>query len=377
MVSGRKPDIESIAHNSTEARLKGQIELSLHTLSFGALMPKRASCDIELMDALSSPAKGTIAKAVPVLIWGACTVTILGALERGYEGPWYPLSAYIHRTKEAAGPYIYRVLFPFLAAKLEQFFPSMNDLTSFKATQLACIAVTVYLMGKWASLFLPKFGRLLGFMLVALMLAPTINYWNFYDIALTGFWTACLLLLNAERPVSYLLVFTLATLNHENILLLIPTAVIYFRGRMPTWKLAAFAIAQLVAWTCVRYLVVSSFPIAPVLFDNELGLNLAFWRHYDRRGYFYTAVVLFPWWALAAMGWKYAPRILRCAALSLPGLILVTVLFGKFDEVRQFDGFIPICIGFITCLAGSISGASSSLTGASEPVDAGATKART
>ena len=299
--------------------------------------------------------------AVAVLMWGACTVTILSALDRGYEGNWYPLGAYIHHTKEATGPYAYRVMFPFFAGRLEWLFPWMNDRISFKATQLPCIAVTVYLMGKWASLFLPRYGRLIGFMLAALMLSTTITYWNFYDIGLTGFWTACLLLLYFERPVGYLLIFSLATLNHENILLLAPCAILYFVRRMSPWKLAAFAIAQLVAWTCVRYLVVSSFLLAPVLFYNGLDMNLAFWRHYDKRGYLNTALVLFPWWVLAAMGWKHAPRILRCAALSFPGLILVTILFGKYDEARQFDGFIPTCIGFITCLAASISRASSSL----------------
>ena len=311
------------------------------------------------MNDLTNPAKkrllndsaGTV---LTVLIWLACTVTITGALERGYEGAWYQLSAYIHNTKDAIPPYLYRPLFPFLAARLELLFHSLSDLGSFKVTQLPCIAITVYLIGKWASLFLPGFGRLLGFMLAALMLVPTLGYWNFYDIPLTGFWTACLLLLYYEKPMSYLLVFTLATLNHENILLIVPCAALYFWKRMAPWKLAAFVAAQLAAWACVRYLVVSAFSVAPVLFYNDLELNLTFWRSYETHALLYSAATLFPWWALAAMGWKHAPRILRCAALSFPGLILVTILFGKFDEPRQFDAFIPTCIGFIACLFGSL-----------------------
>ena len=176
----------------------------------------------DLRPATRETLNGSIGTVLTVLMWMACTVAILSALDRGYEGSWYPLSAYIHNTKEAIPPYVYRPLFPFLAARLELIFHSLSDQGSFKVTQLPCIAMTVYLMGKWASLFLPRFGKLLGFMLAALMLVPTIGYWNFYDIPLTGFWAACLLLLYYERPASYLLVFTLATLNHENILLIAP-----------------------------------------------------------------------------------------------------------------------------------------------------------
>ena len=122
---------------------------------------------------------------------------------------------------------------------------------------------------------------------------------------------------------------------------------------MKPWKLAALTVAQLAAWTGVRYLVVSMFPGEPVLFENHL-FNLTFWRYYYSHALFYFAASLFPWWALAAMGWKYAPRILRCAALSFPGLIVVTFLFGKFDEPRQFDAFIPTCVGFIACLIASL-----------------------
>lgn len=296
---------------------------------------------------------GPSMRTLNILMWAVCTITILGALENGYEGAFYPLSTYIHFTRGIEGPYAYRILFPLFAALLERIWPSLSDIAAFKATQLVCIGATVYLSGKWASLFLAN-GRILGYMLVALMLAPTINYWNFYDIALIGFWTGCLLLLYFEKPWAYFLVFAIATLNHENVLLLVPTAALYFWKRMPMPRLAVFAVGQLAVWVLIRYALVFSFPIPHVIFFNFLRSNLEFWKYYDRRGYTYTAVVLLPGWALAAMGWKYAPRILRCAALTLPGLILVTVLFGKFDEARQFDGFIPTCVGLITCLAAAI-----------------------
>jgi hypothetical protein len=306
----------------------------------------------------SSVATGTLPA---ILVWLGSSLAILMAIERGHEGAWYPLSTIIHHPETAPeSPFAYRPLLPTLAAALQRIFHSLTDHNAFIATQILAIAVTVYLLGKWMSLYLPTFGRLTGFMLAALMLAPTIGYWTFYDIALTGFWTACLIFLYYDKPAAYLLVFTLATFNHENILLLIPCAVLYYWRRMSMGKMAAFAIAQILAWVSVRYLVVSAIHISsgssPGIVENHLAFNLTFWKSYTHQALFFTAINLFPWWALAAFGGKYAPRLLRCAVITLPGLFLVTLLFGRFDEPRQFDGFIPITIGLIACWAAAVGG---------------------
>lgn len=312
------------------------------------------------------------------LLWVGSSITILMALKRGYEGSWYPLSTIIHHPEAAEPPFGYRPLLPLLAAWLQHVFHSMSDHNVFIATQTLSIAGTVYLLGKWTSLYLPTFGRPVGYMLAAIMLAPNIGYLTFYDIALTGFWTACLILLHDNKPIAYLIVFTLATFNHENILLLVPCAILYYWRRMSPGRLAAFALAQIVAWSSARYLVVSLIPaITPALFENNLALNLTFWKSYPKGALLFTALRLVPWWALAAMGWNFAPRLLRCAAITLPGLFLVTFLFGRFDEPRQFDAFIPVCIGFIACWATKMSGTSSSPLRPAEPVHAATTDAGT
>jgi hypothetical protein len=310
------------------------------------------------MKAVTNPGENlssnaAVGAAPTVLVWLGCCVAILMALERGYEGAWYRLGTIIHHPEAAAAPFGYRPLLPLAAGGLQWLFHGMNDHNAFIATQVASIAATVYLMGKWTSLYLPVFGRLPGFMLAALLLCPTIGYWTFYDIALTGFWTTCLLLLYYEKRVGYVLVFTLATFNHENILLLVPCAVLYCRGRMKWWKLMLFTLAQIAAWCGVRYVVVASVHAAPALFENHLQMNLHFWQSYTKQALFFTGVTLLPWWGLAAMGWKHATRLLRCAVITLPGLVLVTILFGRFDEPRQFDGFIPVCAGLIACWAAS------------------------
>ncbi len=281
-------------------------------------------------------------------------MAVLMAVERGYQGAWYQLGTIIHHPEIAEPPFGYRPLFPLLAAGFQTIFHRMNDHNVFIATQVICIGAAVYLMGRWTNLFLPGFGKLLGFMLAALMLCPTIGYWTFYDIALVGFWTACLMLLYYEQTVGYLLVFILGTFNHENMLLLVPCALLYLWGRVKFWKLLLLTVAQLAAWAGVRYLVVMSVHGAPALFQNHLLMNLHFLKTYSKQALFFTGMTLVPWWGLAALGWRHAPRLLRCATITLPGLFLVTLLFGRFDEPRQFDGFIPVCAGLIACWVASV-----------------------
>jgi hypothetical protein len=274
----------------------------------------------------------------------ASAATILMALERGYEGWWYKLSTIMHTTEEARG----RLLVPFLAAQLQRLAPSLTDHNCFIAVQCVIIAATVWLSGKWASLFLPRFGPLLGYGLLPLMLCPTMTYWNFYDVAIIGFWTACLLLLHHRKIPAYLAIFTIATLNHENNLLLVPCAIAYSWGQMKVSRVALLSIIQIGLWWSVRYLVYALVPSGP-LFSNRLWENLMFWKFYSGQALIFAGMVLIPWWLLGLMGWKYAPRLLRCSAISLPGLFVVTTLFGRYEEARQFLAFTPTCIGLIAC----------------------------
>lgn len=271
---------------------------------------------------------------------------ILIALERGYEGSWYPLGTIMHHPADANPAFGYRLLFPVIASLLQRLVPSFTDHNCFIAIQSVIIAITVYLSGEWATLFTPRLGRFFGYMLLPLMVCPTINYWTFYDIAIIAFWTGCFLLLYYRKFSLYLLTLGLATLNHENILLIIPCAFVYCWDRMKPSRLILFTAAQVAVWFAVRYSVISAVKGA-ALFDNRLLYNLFFWKNYSAHALIFACIALFPWWLVAIHGWKYASPLLRCSALSLPGLLLVTILFGRFDEARQFAAFVPSCIGLI------------------------------
>jgi hypothetical protein len=275
-----------------------------------------------------------------------CAATMLIGLEHGHEGSFYPLNTIMHEPWNANAAFGYRLLLPWLAVALQKVIHSLTDHNAFIATQVIAILAAVLLSGEWARLFLPRFGRPFGYAAATLMICPTINYWTFYDVATVAFWTGCLLLLQSGRLTLFVALLAVGTLNHENILLVVPCAAAY------CWpdkrKLLLFTGAPVAAWLVVRVLVIHFAP-AGALFDNRIEDNLHFWHSYSAQQLFFAWIALLPWWALAVLGWRYSPYLVKCTALSLPGLFLVTFLFGKFDEARQFLGFTPTCIGLMAC----------------------------
>jgi len=119
-------------------------------------------------------------------------------------------------------------------------------------------------------------------------------------------------------------------------------------ARLRASQIALFAAVQLILYAGLRYAVIHMVHGAG-LWDNRLVGNLLFWRTYSLRELLQSCIVLIPWWLLAARGWRNAPALLRCSCLALPGLLVVTMFFGRFNEARQFDAFIPTVIGLIAC----------------------------
>ncbi|MFP5237674.1 MAG: hypothetical protein ACLGSD_17400 [Acidobacteriota bacterium] len=279
----------------------------------------------------------------------ASSGAILWSLEHGWEAEFSPIGTLMHHPGTAEAAFGYRLLLPSLADLVQKLSPHLTDHNAYIATQILAIVCTVVLIGEWAALFLPKLGREFGYVMLALMLCPTIDYLTFYDIAIVGFWTACLLLLYRGHPWWYVVVLTVGTLNHENTLLLVPCALLYMLPLMKPGKLVLFAAAQLGAWCTVRFLVVHFTPSGPI-FANHFWDNVHFWSYYRKRqSLFMNMLGYVPWWALAALGWRNCSRFLRCAALSLPELVVITFIFGRFSESRQFVAFIPTCMAMIAC----------------------------
>jgi hypothetical protein len=282
------------------------------------------------------------------LVGVACAAVLMQVVLHGREGSWYPLSTIIHRPQLADPAFGYRLLLPSLARAFEVLIPRATDHNAFIATQILVIAVMIYLCGMWTRLFLPRLGRPLGYLLATVMLVPTMNYWTFYDLAIVAFWSGCLLLLYYDRWLSYLIVFGFGVLNHENMLLLVPVAVLYGFGRLRLPRLLAFAFVQLFLYAGLRYAVIHGVHGAHP-WDNHLRDNIFFWRSYSPRTLICGWLALVPWWLLAMRGWRYAPKLLRCGCIALPGLLLVAIVFGRIEETRLFDAFVPVTSGLIAC----------------------------
>lgn len=296
----------------------------------------------------SGEEKGDSTRQATLLVGLACALTLLVVLLHGREGFWYALAVMIHRPQMADSAFGYRLLFPMLARFMEFVVPRIGDHAAFVAEQTVIIAVITWLSGEWTNLFLPRFGRMLGYVLLTVMLVPTMNYWTFYDLAIVGFWTACLWLLYRERWIAFLPVFGVAVLNHENILLIVPVALLYAFGRMRPSRLVLFAVAQFAIFAGLRFWVTHTVHGAHQ-WDNHLRDNIFFWRAYSLQRLVYAWAILIPWWLLAWRGWRHAPAVLRCGCVALPGLLLVAFIFGRIEEARLFDAFIPVCLGLIAC----------------------------
>jgi hypothetical protein len=101
----------------------------------------------------------------------------------------------------------------------------------------------------------PDICRAAGYILLTVMLAPTMNCWNLYDVAIVAIGAGALLLLAQERWVVYLLLFALGTRNHENILMLVPAAGLYAATRPCRTRALLFALAQVAISLALRLTV--------------------------------------------------------------------------------------------------------------------------
>ena len=247
--------------------------------------------------------------SLPVWLTGlVCSATItLIDLRRGWEGTWfYTISTIMHQPEAAHSVYSRRILFPFLAVVLQRVFPSLSDHNCFIATQIGAILLAVYLSGEWASLFLPRVGKLAGYALVTLMLCPLFSYWNFYDIGVL--WLLDRMPATASpRPSPRL---PGASCHRHAQSRKHPVD----RPLCPALQLGPDEEAQPlpVCRGASSRVVGDEAPCHISIIHSSGGFevwfwkNLTFWRTYSPQGLFFAVVLLVPWWLLASTGWRYA-----------------------------------------------------------------------
>jgi hypothetical protein len=249
-----------------------------------------------------------------------------------------------------------RLLLVWFADAIKLLVPSLSYRRCYLATQLVAIFAATYMIGQWAASVVGKQWKIVGQLLFAAMLIPTITYGTFYDIPMVCIYATCLYFLHKQRYYAFVATLGVGTLNHENTLLLVPVAALVLWGITPRKISFGVPFAAFAVWGATRLTIQRLIPEASH-FDPRLWSNLVSLSHPSAE-LIKSFMSLVFWWSCAAIGFRSAGRFVRRAAILLPALIAVTVLAGRFVEARQFDAFIPVAIALILSHLNRMTGAS-------------------
>ncbi|MFZ0932998.1 MAG: hypothetical protein WB579_00690 [Bryobacteraceae bacterium] len=291
------------------------------------------------------------------------------------EASWYPLKQ-ILTAPQTLDVFGRRLLLVWPAQWIYGHIPGISPLRAFYLVQAAVILATMLVVARWSARFVGTDNAYLGQLLLIVMLAPTLTYYDFFDIAIILIYTLALLALWDRRYIFFVLLVGIGALNHENTLLLAFVAVAVSYGREKPRRSVAVAGSAVAAWLLARLLIMAAVPVTSP-FQIRVITNLWELLH-DPRAIGTSVVTLLPMFLFTVWGWKSAPQMLRRSAFLLLPLFGVTYVFGKFREPRQFDAFIPLAIGFalsalrlgfrgagLTDSDVSVTGANTALAGAS------------
>jgi hypothetical protein len=261
--------------------------------------------------------------------------------KHGFDSTWYPLHAQIHNPT-ALKVVGHRVLLPWCALMLQNLVPALNDVRAYWVTQAVMCLLASVAVGYWSAEVLGPRFRAAGQALMVVMVSATIGYYTFYDIAIVFFFTAALLCLKREWYAAFVALVGVATLNHENILLVIPVAALILFDTAPRRIWIGVPGTALAAHIAARLLVHH-------FMANDSAADLRFWTNLAEFAsvkpiLLKSAITVIPWWIAAMYGFAVSDRFIRRCSVLLPLLIAVTYLFGKFYESRQFDAFVPVAI---------------------------------
>lgn len=280
--------------------------------------------------------------------WILCTYALVYVLyHSGFEGPWYPL----RKAMEGglAPPFSHRVLFIGLAKAVKMLLPSAGYARCFFVTQIVAIGLALWAIERWSHQ-VARGASLWSQPLLVLLLAPTITYWTFYDIGLVFFFAACLTALVLRRYTLYVVLIGLATLNHENIVTLVPVAyLLRYHSWKPTRGGLTWVAIQLAVYAAVRLVLFRMIPVHAAWQEGKLDYNLHLLAK-DPTSLVKPVLVGATVATVIATGWKRIPSAVRASLLVVPALALITVFFGQLNELRQFDGALPAVVAAIVCV---------------------------
>lgn len=280
---------------------------------------------------------------------GCSSALFILLLHCGYERPWYPLET-LMKHPGSVPIFGQRLLWVWIADLCQRVAPSWSYLRCFYLSQALAIVLTVSMIGRWSGLFIHPSLRWTGQLLLVPMLSSTFTYFTFYDISIVFFYALCLYLLYRQRYFAFAIAIGIATLNHENVLLLVLLAGLEtFRQKFRVF--AGATLGALAVYVAVRLLMHHEFGTGQLV-DWRIWTNLLYLMANPRK-FVEPALALVFWWIAAGISWPDKEPFLRRVAILFPLLSATTFLYGQFHEARQFDALIPVAIAFMLSLARS------------------------
>lgn len=176
-----------------------------------------------------------------------------------------------------------------------------------------------------------------------------VQLFHFYDISIVFFYALSLYLLYKRQYVLFAVTVGIATLNHENAMLLVMIAAVdTFRQNLRVC--AGVTLGSLALHVVARLVMAHLYP--SVLVDLRFWTNIVVPLVHPKMLIASSTAFLF-WWVCASVTWPNAEPFLHRISILLPLVIAVTFTFGKLIEARQFVVVIPVVIAFLLSFARS------------------------
>jgi hypothetical protein len=239
----------------------------------------------------------------------------------------------------------HRLLFVWLAKAFQAAVPRLSPWHCYYASQVVASFLAIYAVGRWSALHIGESLSSLGKVLAVILISTCLGYRNFYDIGIVFFFSCGLLALYRRKYAWFVVIVTVGTLNHENILLLIPTAAFLLYDSEPRRIWVSLVTASLVGHLLARAALQWFIPVQKH-FDWRIWSNMTkpFLLPVDMVS---SLAALGGWYVLGLMCLPGCDKRLRRLVILFPMLFVVTFFFGQFHEPRQFNAFIPVLIAVL------------------------------
>ncbi|MBC7928772.1 MAG: hypothetical protein H7039_24275 [Bryobacteraceae bacterium] len=274
---------------------------------------------------------------IAVLFMIVCLMYAL--LHYAFAAPWYDV-AKLQTDPVSVPVFGKRFLFIEVAKAFRLIRPAFTYVQSFVLSQMVA---SVFAALSLALLFHRRFGYrgiLPGSLLFLAWIWPTYAYRNFYDFAIAGFFALGFTAVLAGWPAVYVLTIGIGSLNHENILLLIPVGWLLWRDRTTSKQATLWSVFALAAWFAARVFQTALYPVPSAQF-LKIVRNFRFIAERDGGGavgLFWLSMCVLVTLACLNRGSVFSQK----SSLLLLLLILTTFVFGQFNEPRVFIAYLPV-----------------------------------